>query len=583
MKPQLLPLGAIDLGTQTLFRIWAPLADKVTIRFENYIESIDLEAKPDGYHERTVQHIKPGTNYWVLLDDAHALPDPASRAMPHGVHGPSAIASTAFPWRDGDWKGLALRDMIIYELHVGTFTKQGDFAALIEKIPYIKDLGVNTIELMPLHETPGKYNWGYDSVGLFSVNRHYGGVVGLKRFVDACHAENIAVILDVVYNHLGPEGNYLPRFGPYFTDKLRTPWGAAVNVDEAYADFVRHFFLENMRYWIEECHLDGLRLDAVGEITRHAPLPFTKEMGIFTRELEKRLGRTLVSICETCVMAPDMVRSLEKHGEGHDACWVDDFAHAVNAYYTGERLGYYQDYGDLESLAYALRKGQWFDDRYCQYRHRHWGRDREDSHAAQVVFYSQSHDLIGNRPQGDRIGQHIKKKQMRQIQTMVLLAPFTPMLFMGEEYLESAPFPFFNDLSGKQNKNGVRRGRHRQLRAFGWKEKQLDPCDKKTFQAARLQWDLLEKDDHHSHFSHTQNLIALRKKLLANGLMEEANWHVEQHETEPVLVFGYQKGELACWVIANCGDKDYEEIELPMGQKEQKLKNWKTKIIEVGM
>jgi maltooligosyltrehalose trehalohydrolase len=367
MKQPLSPsLGATYLGDgRCRFRLWAPFAQTAAVRIVAPQERlIPMEPHERGYHEATVDGIEPGNLYIYRLDDGKDRPDPASRFQPRGVHGPSQVMDSSFPWEDDSWSGLPLEQYVIYELHAGTFTPEGTFDAIIAHLDRLKELGVTAIELMPVAQFPGDRNWGYDGVDLFAVQSSYGGPAGLKRLVNACHRHGLAVVLDVVYNHLGPEGNYLADFGPYFTDRYRTPWGQAINFDGPGSDEVRRFFIENALYWTTEFHIDGLRLDALHAVFDSSAQPFLEELAAVVHDEADRMGRRVYLFAESDRNDPRFVRSSDSGGYGLDAHWNDDFHHALYTLLTGEQTGYYQDFGKMEDLAKAFREGFIYSGQY---------------------------------------------------------------------------------------------------------------------------------------------------------------------------------------------------------------------------
>jgi maltooligosyltrehalose trehalohydrolase len=417
------------------FRVWAPYAGSVDLRLvqpEELVVSMEQDAR--GFFDVTVPDVRAGARYLFRLDGDLERPDPASRSQPEGVHGPSEVVDpTAFDWTDGAWFGHALADYVIYELHVGTFTDEGTFDAIIPHLDGLRDLGVTMIELMPVAQFPGARNWGYDGVALFAVQDSYGGPDGLRRLVDACHARGLGVILDVVYNHLGPEGNYLRDFGPYFTDHYSTPWGDAVNFDRAGSDQVRAFFVENALHWLDEYHVDAFRLDAVHAIFDQSATHFLEEYTTAVHEYAERAGRRVAVIAESDLNDARLIRSREAGGYGMDAQWTDDFHHALHALLTGERDGYYRDYGSAAHLARAMSRGFVLTGQYSEYRDRRHGASHGLADGRRFVVCSQNHDQVGNRALGDRLSTNLDLAQLKLAAGAILLTPFTPMLFMGEE------------------------------------------------------------------------------------------------------------------------------------------------------
>ena len=438
-------LGATYLDDgKCQFCVWAPHVEEIEVQLISpRIERLALKKDDMGYHLGMSENLGPGSRYVYRLEGGTQRPDPASRFQPEGVHGPSEVVDAKFPWEDDGWKGLALHDVVIYELHVGVYTREGTFDAVIPYLQELKDLGVTAVEIMPVGQFPGNRNWGYDGVYPFAAQNSYGGPQGLKRLVNACHRIGLAVILDVVYNHLGPEGNYFADFAPYFTERYKTPWGSALNFDGPYSDEVRHFFIENARYWISEFHIDALRLDAVHAILDHSPRPFLEELGAAVHKLAAKLNRRVLLMPESASNDARLIRSRERGGYGLDAVWSDDFHHALRTLLTGEQSGYYQDYGELKHLVDAYREGFAYSGAYSRFRKRRHGSSAKDIPAKRFIVFSQNHDQVGNRPRGDRLTDSVCFEALKLAAATVILSPFIPLIFMGEEYGETAPFPFF--------------------------------------------------------------------------------------------------------------------------------------------
>jgi len=432
----------------------------------------------------------PGTRYQYRLDDGEPLPDPASFSQPEGVHGPSELIDpTHFAWTDEAWTGIPLANMIIYELHPGSFSQHHNFDGILQKLDYFLDLGINTIELMPLGQFPGERNWGYDGVFPFAVQNSYGGVAGFQRLVDAAHAKGIAIIIDVVYNHFGPEGNYVDQYGPYFTDKYHTPWGKAVNVDDAWADGVRHYFLQNARMWLEDYHVDGLRLDAVHAIKDFSAVHFMTQLKEQVIDIERRTLRKKELIAELDLNDPRYINPPGKGGYGLDGQWVDEFHHALHVLLTGEKNAYYEDFGDIHHLEKAFRDTYVYTGEYSPHRKRTFGTHVDNNPYSQFVVFSQNHDQIGNRAQGDRLTASLSLEQLKLAAATVLLSPSVPLLFMGEEYGELNPFPFFTSFTDPALIEAVRSGRKEEFAGFAAGHELPDPEATSTFETAVLSLD----------------------------------------------------------------------------------------------
>jgi maltooligosyltrehalose trehalohydrolase len=480
----LTPLGANVLdGNRCEFRVWAPGLDKVEVHIVGPRDRrVPMRKDGDGYHEVQADDCPPGTRYVYVLNGAKERPDPASRYQPETVHGPSEVVSREFPWRDGEWKGVALEDHVIYEMHAGTFTPEGTFDAAIAKLDRLQDLGITAVELMPIAQFPGTRNWGYDGVYAGAAQNSYGGPLALKRFVDACHARGLGVLLDVVYNHLGPEGNYLSEYGPYFTDRYKTPWGVALNFDGPHSDHVRWFFIHNALQWVDEFHIDGLRVDAVHAIVDHSAEPFLQDLTTAVRSRAQLLGRHIHTFAESDLNDPRVIASRERFGLGFDAQWDDDFHHSLHTLLTPERDGYYVGYGKVGDLARVLKNGYLYTGQHSLYRSRKYGLHPNTNEGRRFVVFAQNHDQVGNRMTGDRL------PPARVAAAAVILAPFLPMLFMGEEYGESAPFQYFTSHGDADLIEAVRKGRLEEFDDFAWTGTPPDPHHEDTFQRSKLTW-----------------------------------------------------------------------------------------------
>ncbi len=472
-----------------------------------------MEPLANGYHRAIVKTLEPGSEYFYKLDGARELPDPASRFQPRGVHGPSGIVELeAFPWTDHGWKGPTLERSVFYELHVGTYTPEGTFDGVIGRLPELVALGVTTIELMPVAQFPGARNWGYDGVYLFAPQNTYGGPESLQRLVNAAHQQGLAIALDVVYNHLGPEGNYLSAYGPYFTDRYQTPWGQAVNFDGAGSDEVRRFFIENALYWLEDYHFDALRLDAVHGIFDFGARHLLAELKSETAKLSQRLGRPIHLIAESDLNDARLLHHPERGGYDLDAQWSDDFHHSVHTLLTGEKQGYYADFEGMEPLAATLRDGWYYSGQHSKHRKRSHGNSAHGISPAKFVVCNQNHDQVGNRAAGERLASLVSFEAQKLAAGITLLSPFVPMLFMGEEYGETAPFQYFTSHGDPELVEAVRRGRREEFAAFGWEGSVPDPQDEETFARSHLDDSLKEKEPHSVLFSFYQELIRIREE-----------------------------------------------------------------------
>lgn len=521
-------LGARYLGdNRCRFVVWAPRAATVHLRVVAPSRAnLAMQRLADDYFYLEADSIPPGTQYFYVLDGKEERPDPASRSQPGGVHGPSAVIDPYFAWTDTAWHGRPLRQFILYELHVGTFSAAGTFTEIIPHLNRLQQLGVTAIELMPVAQFPGLRNWGYDGVYPFAPQDSYGAAHGLKQLVDACHAHGLAIVLDVVYNHLGPEGNYLSRFGPYFTDRYRTPWGDAINFDGPSSDHVRRYFIENALQWVRDFHFDGLRLDAVHAIFDKSARPFLSELTAAVQEAAHSLGRLVYVIEESNQNDARHLRPAEAGGLGIDGVWNDDFHHSVHALLTGERQGYYADFGRMEQLVQAYREGFAYSGQHSRFRGRHHGNSSCDVPAEHFVVSLQNHDQIGNRPQGDRLSRLVSLEHLKVAAGLMLLSPYIPLLFMGEEYGETAPFLYFVSHGDRHLIETVRCGRQSECAEFGWTDVVPDPQSTETFRRSMLNRVVLDQRSNRILWNYYRELIKLRKALPALAHLDKNSMRV---------------------------------------------------------
>ena len=504
-----------------------------------------------GFHNLDVAEVAPGATYLYRLDSNEEWPDPASRSQPHGVHGPSqTVDPGSFRWSCNEWKPFALSSAVIYELHVGTFTPEGTFDGVIPHLDELVDLGVTTLEIMPVAQFPGSRNWGYDGTYIFAAQNSYGGPAGLHRLVDTAHARGLTVILDVVYNHLGPEGNYLGKFGRYFTTRYRTPWGSALNFDGGENGPVREFFVSNALYWLEQFRIDGLRLDAIDRIYDFGAHHFLAELKESVRQLEKRTGRKLALIAESDLNDRRILDSRERGGYALDAQWTDDFHHSLHTLLTGERAGYYADFGTLEHLATTLRQGWYYTGEYSSFRRRKHGNAPRGISAEHFVVCSQNHDQVGNRARSDRLSSLVDFASLKLGAGVTLLSPFVPMLFMGEEYGETAPFLYFTSHEDADLIAAVRKGRREEFAHFGWQHEVPDPQSEATFREATLQHSRKKEPSHSALWSFYRQVIALRAKYC---LGHAAQMEVATHEAESVIVVRRKSAPVSLLMIFHFG------------------------------
>ncbi len=531
--------------------VWAPFAGDVALRTGD--RTLPLKRAEDGWWH-LAEGLLPDTDYAFFTDGRGPFPDPRSMRLPNGVQGPSrTVDHGAFKWHDSGWRAPPLSSGVIYELHTGTFTEKATFDGVIERLDYLCDLGITHIELMPVNSFSGTRGWGYDGVGLFAPQESYGGPEGLKRLVDACHGRGIAVLLDVVYNHLGPEGNYLEHFGPYFAGHYRSPWGDAVNLDGPYSHEVRRFFIDNALMWLSDYHLDGLRIDAVHALVDTSAIHFLEELSAAVRRLEAETGRPLVLIAESDLNDPRVVTPTEANGMGIDAQWSDDFHHAVHAVVTGEQGGYYADFGRMEDIARACTEVFVYGGRYSAFRKRVHGRPVEKLSGSRFLCYIQNHDQIGNRAGGERIGHLADPGRIRAAAALVFFAPFVPMIFQGEEWGATTPFFYFTDHADESLGKAVREGRAREFAAFGWNPEDLvDPQAQETFARSTLKWKEADHEPHHATLRWYRDLIALRKTraCLKDGRLDRTTARFN----ETARWIAISRGELL--LVCNFGQKE---------------------------
>ena len=567
-------VGSKYLGNgQCEFTVWGPNLDSAAVQLvsqENRL--IAMEQQDGGYWTAIATEVQPGTCYFYQLNAGESRPDPASHCQPEGVHGPSQVIDHQFDWTDQNWKGIPLESMIIYELHVGTFTPEGTFEAMISRLKDLRELGVNAIELMPIAQFPGDHppgeknqeqdyrNWGYDGAYLYGVQNSYGGPTGLKRLVDACHQEGIAVILDVVYNHFGPEGNYISQYGPYFTEVYLTPWGSAVNFDDKHSPDVRNFFIQNALYWMRNYHIDALRLDAVHAIYDLGAFHILEELSEKVAALSAEQNRLLYLIAESDLNDPKIIRSIETGGYGIDAQWSDDLHHALYALLTGDCTGYYEDFGKCEHLAKAFQQSFVYDWQYSPHRQRYHGKAPKSCSPSQFVVCIQNHDQVGNRMMGERLPQLVSFEALKLAAGAVLLSPYVPMLFMGEEYGEEAPFTYFVSHSDPDLIQAVRQGRKQEFAAFHGEGEPLDPEAVETFLLCKLNWEKRKQGKHQVLWSFYQHLIQLRNTLPPLVHRDFQSIEVGSDETRQLVWWRrwHENSQVVCLMNFNQSDITFE-------------------------
>ena len=532
-------VGANYLGDgKCEFILWAPLSNHVAAKIvKPEARIVPMTKGDDGYWTTVCDQVFPGSHYYFVLEENRELPDPASHYQPEGVHGPSCLVDhSSFDWQDGHWKSLALSSFILYELHVGTFTPDGTFGAIVPRLSDIRSLGINALDIMPVAQFPGERNWGYDGVYPYAVQNSYGGPEGLKRLVNECHLHGIAVCLDVVYNHLGPEGNYLASFGSYFTHKYETPWGDALNFDNAHSDGVREYFIGNALHWFEHYHVDALRLDAVHAIYDMSAHPFLQELAEAVDHFSKQHGRKFYLIAESDLDDARIIKPRELGGLGLDAQWCDDFHHALRTVLTGDTRGYYEDFGSIAHLTKTLREGFAYTGQYSKNRMRRHGNSTKECHGEQFVVFTQNHDQIGNRMLGERLSALAPFEAQKLAAGWVFLSPYIPMLFMGEEYGETAPFLYFVSHSDPDLIEAVRHGRKEEFKSFSWKGETPDSQSVDTFMSSKLNWEKRREGAHSVLLGFHRELIRLRRELPALANLDKDNIEVSGNEREKIVV-----------------------------------------------
>jgi maltooligosyltrehalose trehalohydrolase len=535
------------------FRVWAP--ERATVDLVIGGRRVPMGRAPRGWWAATVDDAGPGTDYSFEIDGGPARPDPRSAFQPSGIDGPSRVVDhAAFGWSDTGWRGLPLAGAVLYECHVGTFSAEGTFGGVIGHLAHLADLGVDAIELMPVAEFSGQRGWGYDGVDLFAPHHAYGGPDGLKRLVDAAHDHGLGVVMDVVYNHLGPAGNYLREFGPYFSARHRTNWGDAVNFDGPGSDEVRRFVIDNALMWLRDYRCDGLRLDAVHAIVDQSATHILEELAVEVDALAAHTGRPLFLIAESDLNDPRFVRSRDAGGYGLDAAWADEWHHALHATLTGERSGYYEDFGPLPLLAKALRQAWVYDGTYSPHRQRVHGRPPAGLSGSKFVVATQNHDQVGNRAAGERASALMSDGRLRVAAALLLTSPFVPLLFQGEEWGAATPFQYFTGHTDPELGRVVSRGRREEFSSFGWEPGNVpDPQDPATFERSRLDWAEPGKDRHADLLAWYRRLIALRRRIPALTDPRLGRVSTECYPARGSLVV--RRGPVV--VAANLGERDW--------------------------
>lgn len=546
----LIRVGVTYNNGTAVFTLWAPIHKKMQIKVSDGKKAAVYDMVKDGeYFTLTLNNVKPQTSYAYIINGKE-LGDPASRFQPRGVHGPSQIADLSFKWHP--YKAPLMKDLIIYEMHVGAFTKEGTFASAIKKLPEVKAAGINAVEILPVAQCAGERNWGYDGVYPFATAAQYGGYKGLMEFVNAAHKLGLAVILDVVYNHLGPEGNYVDNFAPYYTGKYTNPWGKALNFDSCYCDGVHNYFLENARFWLEDMHIDGLRLDAIDMISDLGTRHIMAQLSAVKTMVEKRVKSNKWLIAESDLNNTKILDPYSKNGYNLDGQWTNDFHHSLQALFTGDTFGYYKDYNCVEDIALAIDNTFRYNWKYSKFRGRHHGSDAKNVPGSKFVVYTQNHDQVGNRKTSDRLTTIIGLKGAKTASMLMMLTPYVPMLFMGEEYGETAPFMFFCDFKDEHLINAVKKGRAREYELADYKLLP-DPFHIDTLNKSKLNHNLKNTKEHKEVFNYYKKLIKLRKTVPYFAELNKKTTKTFFDEESRVLIM--TRASKKALVIVNLSDK----------------------------
>jgi maltooligosyltrehalose trehalohydrolase len=552
-------IGSNYLGNgRCEFTVWAPAYEEVAVQLVCPTQRLLPMQKDEwGYFKVLAEDIEPGTLYFYKLGGETDRPDPASHSQPKDVHGPSEVVEhSKMNWTDAGWTGIPLEEMILYELHVGTFTSEGTFEAIIPRLQELHEFGVNAIELMPIGQFPGNRNWGYDGVFPFAPQHSYGGSEGLKKLVNAAHQQGIAIILDVIYNHFGPEGNYFSDYGSYLTAHYKTAWGNAINFDGAYSYGVRNYFIENALYWFENYHIDALRLDASDHIYDIGVTHFLQELAEKVDALSQKLGRKLYLTAENDLSDTKIIRPIESGGYSIDAQWNDAFHHCLHTLLTGEKTGYYVDYGTCEQMAKAFKEGFVYSGQYSPFRKKFHGSNSSAIPGHQFVVFTQNHDQVGNRMLGERLSHIVSFEALKLAAGVLLLAPNVPLIFMGEEYAEDAPFLYFVSHTDPDLIVAVEEGRKKDFAEFHLEGEFIDPFSPDTFKKCQLNWGKRKEGKHKVMLELYQHLIRLRRTIPALKQLDKQNLETSVVENDKLLFLrrGSQESQIFC--IMNFNDRD---------------------------
>lgn len=562
-------IGANFNNGKCEFIVWSPFSRSMFLEVSGNKELLKMKKDNDDYWKINVD-VNPDDKYSFIINGDNRKPDPASNYQPEGVHGASQIIDhNSFDWEDEKWKGIPLKEMIMYELHIGTFTNEGTFLSAIEKLDYLKEIGVNMIEVMPVAQFPGNRNWGYDGVYAFAVQNSYGSCDDFKQFINECHKNNLGVILDVVYNHLGPEGNYTTQYGPYFTSKYHTVWGDAINFDDEYSGHVRNFFFENALYWLNNFHIDALRLDAIDSIYDLSGKHFLQELKEKVDEFTKYDARERFLIAESDLNDVKIINPVEKGGYNLDAQWSDDFHHSVHSFLTGENDGYYGDYGSINHIKKALTDTFVYSGNYSEFRKRKHGNSAEGVEPYKFVVCIQNHDQVGNRPFGKRLTHLAEFEKLKLAAGLMILSPYTPLLFMGEEFAAETPFLYFIDHIDEKLVEAVGVGRREEFKSFMWQKDIPEPGDDETFLRSKINWESINEERNNAIFNFYKKLIELRKNIALLQNRKRSHFHIKSTKNDNTFIMSTQDSSGEIYVFFNFDDEEIQiDFKFPEG-------NWK--------
>ena len=549
------------------FRVWAPLKEKIALHVvAPFEQEYFMQKEEGGYFSLAIESSADTLRYFYKPDGVGDCPDPASQFQPEGVHGPSqTVDHAAYPWKDKTWKGLPLEEMVMYELHVGTFTPEGSFEAIIPRLDSLLEIGINALELMPVAQFPGSRNWGYDGVFPYAVQHSYGGPEGLKKLVDACHQRGMAVWLDVVYNHIGPEGSCLSQFGPYFTKNYQTPWGDALNFDGAWSDGVRDFFSDNAVHWFEHYHIDGLRCDAVHAVYDNGAVHFWELLHQKVKALEEKKGKRFYLLAESDLNSPKVVTPPAQGGYGFDGQWLVDFHHALYVLVNPVDKERYYDFGSIEQLAKAYKEGFVHSGEWVKFRNRKHGRSSAGVPGNQFVVFNCNHDQAGNRAGGERLSMLVSFERVKLAAAALLLSPYVPLFFMGEEYADRTPFFYFVSHNDPGLIEAVRKGRREEFKDFGFEGEVPDPQDEETFRRSKIEWTDRDKGEHRLVLQWHQRLLSMRRTMAPLKNFDKSSVEVSVVGSGALALFRKAENDEGLFCLFNFSEEDISYT-VPEGQ-----------------